>query len=443
MTGARSRPETDGYASIFNGGIRLKSQYLFDPIRGKGFRFFIAGVCTAVLLSGCSADSIRRPGTSDTSKTDSIQTDTVRTEIPPTTVFPSVIREPILSSENRVGADLIREYLCSVRYNGVVLVAHRGEVIFEGAYGFSDLKEGTWNRTETIFELGSITKQFTATAVLMLAEQGKLSLEDPMSLYLPEYPKGEGITVRNLLNMTSGIPDYVTCGALGMSYDDLETASVEDVGRVRAIIEKEYTHEEIMRLISPYDLLFEAGTNYHYSNTNYYFLGMIIEKLSGMSYFDFLEKYIFEPVGMEHTSTDPSDLTSCGSVMIPFGRVYLPSQDRSLSYAAGVICSNASDLYKWEQAVLAGDLLSVDSRRQMFDPGDFGYGLGWSIGLDYYEHGGQTVGYNSHVLVVPSSRTVIILLSNIQGTGDYFSGANVNSEQVATEIYGILSDQQS
>ncbi len=349
----------------------------------------------------------------------------------------SVISEPE-EGENLVIAEKIRLYMSSVEYHGVVLVARGDAVIFEGAYGYSNLREETENRTDTIFELGSITKQFTAVAVMMLAEQGRLSLDDPLSLYIPEYPYAETITVRNLLNMTSGIPDYITCGALGFGMEDLGLASFESLEQVRSIIEKDYSRAEIVGMISDYALLFEPGEEFAYSNTNYFFLGIIIEKMSGMSFFDFVEETFFVPLGMDSTSTEPTSLTSRGAILLYNGAIYLPSQNRTLSFAAGSICSDARDLLIWEQAVLEGDFLSTDGWKQVFSPGRFDYGFGWHIMSGYYEHSGNTVGYNTHVLIEPGSRTVIIALSNTQGLDEYYIDGKVKSNQVVAEIYNLL-----
>ncbi len=401
----------------------------------RGCKVLLAGMLTAIVicLSACSLRSGETPSVTRESEETSALSETTRTEN-----LPSSVRAEPGSSENTVVADRIISYMSSVEYHGVVLVARGGEVIFEGAYGYSDRREETANCADTIFELGSITKQFTAVSIMMLVEQGKLSLDDPLSGYIPEYVYAEGITVRNLLNMTSGIPDYATCGALGLRLEDLDTASVETIEQVKSILQKEYSPEEMIDLMKEYPLLFEPGQAYSYSNTNYYFLGIVIEKLSGMSYFDFLKMNFFEPLKMNSASTDPSSLTSKGAVLLQNGAIYLPSQNRTLSYAAGSILSDARDLLIWEQAVMEGAFLSADGWTQVFDPGDFGYGFGWNIGSGICYHGGQTVGFNTHVMIEPETETVIIALSNTQGSENYFSGERVRSEQVTFAIYALL-----
>jgi CubicO group peptidase (beta-lactamase class C family) len=394
----------------------------------------VAGL-TAIMVfqTACGLPIVSRP--SITEKSEKITTSPETTQ---TQSLPSSVRAEPSSTENKAVADRILSYMNAVEYHGVVLVARGGEVIFEGAYGFSDRREETVNRIDTVFELGSITKQFTAVAVMMLVEQGKLSLDDPLDAFIPEYPYAEGITIRNLLNMTSGIPDYVTCGALGLGWEDLETASLETIEQVKSTIQKEYTPDELIELMSEYPLLFEPGEAYSYSNTNYYFLGIIIEKLSGMTYFDFVEQNFFAPLQMNATSTDSAVLTSKGALLIQNGAIYLPSQNRTLSYAAGSICSDARDLLTWELAVMDGAFLPADGWALVFDPGEFGYGFGWNVESGTYFHGGQTVGFNTHVMIEPETQTVIIALSNTQGSDHYYSGTRVRSEQVASDIYSIL-----
>jgi len=344
----------------------------------------------------------------------------------------------LLGPEDAEFAEQIDDYMNTVEYHGVVFVAREGAVIFEKAYGFSDHQTEEVNLPDTIFELGSITKQFTAAAIMQLKEQGLLTLDDPLSDYVPEYPYAEKITIRQLLDMTSGVPDYVTSGALGVGMDAESELSIALLEQVKSIMTSQFTHAQIIEAISEYELLFEPGTDYSYSNTNYYFLGMIIEKLSGVSYFDYLEQNFFVPLGMQSTSTDPANLTSSGAILLENGEIYLPSQDRTLSYAAGSICSTVEDLYLWETAVLNGEILSQESWTEVFAAGEFDYGFGWSIGPDCYYHGGATAGFNSMVMILPDTDTVIIALSNTQGPDMFYTNGRVKSAQIVFSIYDML-----
>lgn len=344
----------------------------------------------------------------------------------------------VLGPEEAELAEKIDDYMNRVEYHGVVFVAREGTVIFKKAYGFSDHQTEEANRTDTIFELGSITKQFTAAAIMQLREKGLLTLDDPLSLYIPEYPYAEKITIRQLLNMTSGVPDYIIEGALGAGLDATSEFSLALLQQVKQILTSQFTHDQIVKAISEYELLFEPGTDYSYSNTDYYFLGMIIEAVSGVSYFDYLEQNFFVPLGMTSTSTDPANLTSSGVILLENGEIYLPSQDRTISYAAGSICSTADDLYLWETAVLNGEILTEESWAEVFSGGEFDYGFGWSIGPDCYYHGGETAGFNTMVMILPDTDTVIIALSNTQGPEMFYTNGRVKSAQLVFSIYDML-----
>lgn len=424
----------------------MQTMKMFKKIRILMIHKAVIGLLVALLIftaASCSNEEIKTSdsmtsGTSPTVVTSESEEET-SASITSEKTEPSEATDP-LTPEAAILADKVESYMKNVEYHGVVLVAQKGKIIFEKAYGFSNYQTEVANRTDTIFELGSITKQFTAAAIIQLKEQGLLTLDDPLSLYIPEYPNAETITIRQLLNMTSGIPDYVTSGALGVSMDIAYTPefSFELLELANEILTSQYTHTQIVEAISEYEMLFEPGTDYSYSNTNYYFLGMIIEEVSGVSYFDYLEQNFFVPLGMNSTSTDPADLTSSGAILLQNGAIYLPSQDRTLSYAAGAICSSAEDLYLWETAVLNGEILTLESWAEVFSAGEFGYGFGWTIGPDCYYHGGATAGFNTMVMILPDNDTVIIALSNTQGPDMFYTNGRVKSAQIVFSIYDML-----
>src|SRR5688572_7498528 len=159
-----------------------------------------------------------------------------------------------------------------------VAVVRDGKVVLAKGYGSADMETGTLATENTAFQIASVTKQFTAAAVMMLVEEGKLKLDDPLGKYVTDVPaKWSGITVRQLLNQTSGIPNYTAGGKL--------------------INDKVYTKPEILALVKDEPQRFEPGTKWEYSNTNYFLLGMIIEKVSGKSYPDFMSERVFKPLG--------------------------------------------------------------------------------------------------------------------------------------------------
>ena len=337
--------------------------------------------------------------------------------------------EPEESSEDTSGStkaavnssfdvDKAEAYMNSKNFDGVVLVADQDQVVWTYASGMADRENNVMNTMNTVFEFGSITKQFTAVAVMQLVEAGKLSTDDTLDKYLPEYSHAKEITIHQLLNMTSGIPDYLYCGVLGVSlgnFEDMDLADVFDLEQtIRRVISTPIDKNKFVNDMSAYALDFNPGTQFAYSNTNYYFLGMVIEKLSGMPYDEYIRKNLLEPLGITELYPDTDHLTSFGRTDLTVMKFDFPSQDPSISYAVGVMTGTAAGLLQWETAVMDGALLTKESWDKIFDGGAFGYGYGWYIGSDYVEHGGMTLGYNTSVRIDKNTRRVVIVLSNIQ-----------------------------
>ena len=332
-------------------------------------------------------------------------------------------------------ADKAEEYMDSKKFDGVILVADQDQVVWTYAAGMADRENNVMNTMDTVFEFGSITKQFTAVAIMQLVEAGKLSTDDTLDKYLPEYSHAKEITIHQLLNMTSGIPDYLYCGVLGVSlgnFDDMELSDVLDLeAKIREVITTPIDKPRFVTAMSDYALNFTPGSQFEYSNTNYYFLGMIIEQLSGMPYDEYIRKNLLEPLGITELYPDTDHLTSFGRTDLSIIKFDFPSQDASISYAVGVMTGTAAGLLQWETAVMDGALLTKESWDKIFDGGAFGYGYGWYIGNGYVEHGGMTLGYNTSVVVDKDNRRVIIVLSNIQpltGTKKRPMSTDISSE---------------
>lgn len=291
-------------------------------------------------------------------------------------------------------------------FQGTVLIMKNDEIILKQAYGYADVENKIPNEVDTIYEIGSITKQFTAVGIMMLVEDGLISVDDTLDKYLPEYPYASQITIKQLMNMTSGIKDYFNDKDYMERYFGVE--KVVDAFNIR--ISKEIKNEELLKYISEFELEFEPGTKYSYSNTNYNFLGMIIEKVSGMSYDEYITANILEPLGLSSTSFNPLNTTATGYGL--YNEIPMPimSPHPTISYAAGSICSNVDDMLMWENAVIAGELLTEKSWSEIFDGGKYGYG--WGIQGMIYSHSGQTFGFNSYVNICPKYDFVIIVLAN-------------------------------
>jgi len=269
------------------------------------------------------------------------------------------------------------------KFNGSVLVAHRGNVILSNGYGMADRDMGIPNTAYTRFFIGSITKQFTAAAILQLMERGKLELDKPVSEYLDDYPPpwGDKITIRHLLSHTSGLPNYT------------------DIPEIYVTRDEPVTQEELLRIVKSLELEFEPGTDFLYSNSGYVVLGEVIEAVSGVSYEVYLHKYIFEPAGMHSTGyarreAGVPDRATGYTVTKDFEIIPASRVDYSLLYSAGALYSTVDDMLKWDQVLYGDSILSEKTRNLMFTPGKGIYGFGWRI-LDL--HGGRVASHSGFI----------------------------------------------
>ncbi|MBO4494599.1 MAG: beta-lactamase family protein [Clostridiales bacterium] len=313
------------------------------------------------------------------------------------------------------------KYFDSIKFDGVALVSQNRNIIWTKESGLADREQGIPNSMDKVYELGSITKQFTAVAIMQLVEQGKISTEDTLDKYIPEYSHAKEITIHQLLNMTSGISDYLETGTLGISMSDLMQIDFTKLDAleqtVRSVVTKPITGDWMIEQMSYFDLEFTPGTQFKYCNTNYYFLGIIIERLTGMKYDEYIRKNILEPLNLTELYPDIDHLTTKGRTSLLFWDFDFPSQDPTISYAVGVMTGTAEGLLKWEYAVLDGALLTKESWDKIFDGGAFGYGYGFYVEGHCLEHSGMTLGYNTDVFVDRDTEDIIIILSNTQTLG--------------------------
>lgn len=266
--------------------------------------------------------------------------------------------EPVLSAEAEAKLDAAaRAIVESKQGAGIAIGVVRGkQLVFNRAYGSANLEQGMPVTASTNFRLASLTKQFTATAVLLLAEQKKLSLDDKLTKYYAEFPRGNEITLRHLLQHTAGIRDYL---------DGLVT-----------LPPTEWAHEKLAQRIATLGFDFDPGTAWNYSNSNYYLLGQIIEKVSGQSYGQFLRKNLFEPLSMAETAVDDEaeivPHRAAGyhvSKDSPSGFINANYIPMSVVYAAGATRSTVSDLAKWQISFFGGKVLSPESFKAMMTEG--------------------------------------------------------------------------
>ncbi|MDO6473478.1 serine hydrolase [Maribacter sp. 1_MG-2023] len=332
--------------------------------------------------------------------------------------------------------ELLKEYLAYSKFNGSALVAKDGKVIFKKGYGMANMEWDIPNNPNTKHRLGSVTKQFTAMLILQLAAEGKLDLQAPITTYLPEYPKenGDKITTHHLLTHTSGIPNYT-------SFPDF----FKDVSR------DPYTLEEFTTKFQDMDLEFTPGEKFNYSNSGYFLLGVLIEKLSGKTYEEMLDEKIFFPLGMKESGFDHHSTIlknrATGYEKNGNGFINSPFLDMSIPYAAGSLYATVEDLYLWDQALYTNKLLSQEFMDMYFKPhipafGSFHYAYGWMVGnealgnttdsIAVITHGGGINGFNTQISRQLSDKSLIVLLNN---TG----GAPLG--KITQSILGIINDK--
>jgi CubicO group peptidase (beta-lactamase class C family) len=304
-----------------------------------------------------------------------------------------------------------------------VAVVRDGKVVLAKGYGVADAEGSVAANENTGFQIASVTKQFTAAAIMMLVEDGKLSLSDPLNKFVPDVPaKWGGVTVRQLLNQVSGIPNYTAVGKL--------------------VNTKTYTKAEILNLVRDVPPEFAPGAEWQYSNTNYFLLGMIIEKVSGKSYENFMRDRIFKPLGMTSTVINTSGLKIANAAVGHRNEAGAwkrgSADDPSQPWAAGAIVSTPVDLAKWAAAQGDAKLLKKASWDEIWAPAKLtdgrpsNYGFGWGVDklgeVTMLSHGGGIAGFNSHISRFPNDNLSVVVVAN----------TNTRlAEQLALDIAGL------
>lgn len=300
--------------------------------------------------------------------------------------------------------ELMTAFNAQYKFNGSVLVAQKGKVLIEKGYGWKNKKDSIKVDGNSIYQIGSVTKQFTSAIIMKLQEQGKLNVNDKLSKYFPDLRFGDSITIHNLLTHSSGIYNYTNDGKF-MNAEALKSQS----------------HEKMISLFKDKKLDFLPGSKYSYSNSGYLLLGYIIEKVSGKSWEKNMYEHILNPLKMSHSGFDFVALNSKDKATGYFfldAKAAQPASviDSTASYAAGSLYSSVGDLYKWERAVTSKKILSPASWEKTFTPFKSKYAYGWIVDSIYDRkiiwHNGGIYGFNSHLLRFPNEELVIILLAN-------------------------------
>jgi D-alanyl-D-alanine carboxypeptidase len=302
--------------------------------------------------------------------------------------------------------EIVQAYADRNEFSGTVLVAKDGKPVYRQAFGFANRELDVAMKPEHLLRLGSITKQFTGAAILQLAEQGKLSVDDPVSKYYTAAPAAwSKITVQHLLNHRSGIPSYTGLPGFFQKQSTLARAP-----------------EEIVQLTQDMPLEFEPGAQFAYNNTGYVLLGYIIEKVSGQTYEAYLQQHIFTPLGLAHTGYDNSKALLPGRAAgYGFANGKWNNSDyisMTLPHAAGSLYANVDDLLIWQDALFSGKVVSPASFAAMTT--DYGNGYGYGIGTGDFQghrsirHSGGIPGFSTYMARFPDDGMTFIVLGNLE-----------------------------
>ena len=292
-----------------------------------------------------------------------------------------------------------------------VAVIRDGKVILQKGYGLANLEQGVPCTPQTRFRIVSLTKAFTAMAVMILHERGVLNIDDTIGKYLPDYPKGDKITIRQLLTHTSGVQEPVP-----------DAKAFDPLPAMNTPLEKRYT------MCRDEPLEFNPGERWSYTNAGYIVLGYLIEKVSGQPYEVFLRENVFQPLGMDNTGYDRPHaiLKHRAAGYSRDGAAYKNAMyfDMSLFGPSGALYSTIEDMVLWDQALYGGDkLVKPELLRQAFTPARLNdgspvnhYGFGWVLGnnrgLDEVRATGMMPGFAAQIVRIPSQRFSVIILSN-------------------------------
>lgn len=306
---------------------------------------------------------------------------------------------------------LLAEQFHSDGPGATALIARDGRILYKKAFGMANIELQVPMQAENVFRIGSITKQFTAVAILQLVEQGKMDLQDEVTKFIPDYPTlGNKITIENLLTHTSGIQDY---------------AKIRDTTKRGPV---DFTPKEMIDYFKNRPMRFTPGTKWEYSNSNYFLLGYIIETITGKTYADYLESHIFKPLGMSNSYyasetkviKNRADGYSKGEQELTNAEYLSMTQP----YAAGAILSTVEDLFKWQQAVHSYKLITRESlnkalTRYTLSTGEkTNYGYGWRLGYIQNSpsiwHGGMINGFIAMEMYLPKEDVFVAVLSNCE-----------------------------
>jgi CubicO group peptidase (beta-lactamase class C family) len=309
---------------------------------------------------------------------------------------------------------LLSEQFKTGETGAAALVSRKGQIIYKKAFGMANMELNIPMQPDNVFRIGSISKQFTAVAILQLMEQGKLNLQDDITKFIPDYPThGHKITIEHLLTHTSGIQSYT---------------GMKEFGTISRL---DKTPEELIAFFKYQPMEFAPGTKWNYNNSGYFLLGYIIEKISGKTYPEYVEENIFKPLGMTNSyyGSDSRIIKNRAAAYSKNEKGFINAEPLSMTlpYAAGSLQSTVEDLYKWNQAVQGYKLIKKESLEKAYtsyilaDGKKTGYGYGWGLGnlqgSQTIEHGGGIPGFLTQGIYLPKEDVFVAVFSNCDCNG--------------------------
>ena len=367
---------------------------------------------TALSFCACGCDDKSKTEQSDTTSVQTTNTANITTHINTTTASDNATSDQIPTmpnlNHNKIKQDAekiegrFNAIIKSHNFMGTIYYKLGNDFEYIGNNGFSNEDTHTYHSLNTDYYIGSLTKQFTAAAILLLQEEGKLSTSDTIDKYFPEYEYGSEITIRTLLTMTDGIPDYL----------NKETELTKNNTRVCDVDSDnsfDENHDIIIDWILSQELVGEYD-EYNYSNSGYYLLGDIIEQVSSEKYEDFIKNHIFEPIGMNNTGFEKTNMLA-----IPYRNIndnYWTTYN-GVGYSSTGIISNTSDMLKWTEALCSDEFLSVESKEELFTPYKSNYAYGFFVNnMGIYNNDTSFYSFNSTQYFSSDKSLIFFAFSN-------------------------------
>lgn len=332
--------------------------------------------------------------------------------------------EPVENKKYAKQIEQADEFLVNNNFQGSILISQKNKIIFAKGYGISDINDNSnpQNSINTVYEIGSITKQITATAIMQLIEKNKISLDTTIDTYFPEFEDGKNITVQMLLTMRSGLYDYINAAS-----EFFPKKVAKEIER-KQYNNQPVDNEIVLKYLNQAPMLTTPDSTFFYCNTDYFLLAKILEKVSGLTYEQYIQKNILEPCGMTNTNCKFQQTTSKG--YDNYNHYY--SFPENYALGCGNINSTVLDLFKWNTQLPKGKIIKKKSFKKIISQNYYSYGL---IKVsDSIFHAGNTNVFNSYNIYNHKTKTSIIILIN---RPIY----NQNSAQIAEKIKTIFNFQ--